>query len=112
MFAFGLTLSGSAVAQTSITVRQPQFYNPAEKTIIKEYRADYPSTITCYDSPDSVTFIYSQGNMHAIEVSMKNYWVNDFVIAGNIVYFCGRTNRASSRYNSTPVRETNNAYIY
>jgi hypothetical protein len=68
---------------------------PAEKTIIREYRSEYPSTITCYDSKDSVTFVYSRSNMQATEITMKGYWVNDFLIYGDIVYFCGKTTKGS-----------------
>lgn len=89
-------MSVFVVAQTSVTVRQPHMSKPALKTIIREYRSDYPSTITCYDSKDTVTFVYSRSNMQATEISMNGYWVNDFLIYGDIVYFCGRKTKGGN----------------
>ncbi|MBQ3945534.1 MAG: hypothetical protein II670_08010, partial [Alphaproteobacteria bacterium] len=95
-FVFEVLMFFCTVAQNSVTVRQPHMQNPAQKTIIREYPSHYPSTIACYDSDDSVTFVYYARNMQVSEVTMKNCWVNDFVIYGDTVFFCGKSKTTRS----------------
>ncbi len=90
----GLAAILSASAQTSVTVSEPRWVNPADKVIIQEYSSHYPATITCSSYEDSLstltTFIYSSGSMQATEVSISGYYVNDMVLGLDSVFFCGR----------------------
>lgn len=89
-FICGLTLSLSAIAQTSVTVLEPHWSGAAKNTMIQEYTEDSLATISCYNSSDSTVFIYSDANLQAKEVIMKGFRVNDLVISGKNAYFCGR----------------------
>ena len=86
----GFVMSMSAFAQTSVTVLQPHWVDSVEKTIIQEHRNNYPATVTCYNTKDSVVFVYSPNAAQSIEVYVKNYYVNDMIVSGDNVYFCGK----------------------
>ena len=83
-------MSMSAFAQTSVTVLQPHWVDSIEKTIIQEHRKNYPATVTCYSTNDSVVFVYTPNAAQSIEVYVKDYYVNDMIVSGDNVYFCGR----------------------
>ena len=74
-FICGLTLSLSAIAQTSVTVLEPHWSGAAKNTMIQEYTEDSLATISCYNSSDSTVFIYSDANLQAKEVIMKDHFV-------------------------------------
>ena len=92
VFLCGIIISTAALAQNSVTVNLPHLNRNAVKTIIKNYSSNYPATVSCSNSNDSVTFIYTDASMQAREIIiLKDYYVNDMVISSDSVFFCGRT---------------------
>ena len=85
-----LVVGSATVAQTSVTVLSPHMINPAKKSLVREYQTAYPATVACYNSDSTVTFVYRDNNVQVREKTLEDYWVNDMVIVGEELYFCGR----------------------
>ena len=86
-----LLATASAVAQTSVVVKQPHS-SKAESTLIKERPGHYPQTVTCVNvENDTACFILYDSNMHCSEVKLVNYYVNDMYVTGDSVFFCGHS---------------------
>ena len=63
---------------------------PIEKTIVREYIALHPVTISYVETSTEHLFVYNDGYLNLTPVSIDtNYSVNDFVILDDSVYFCG-----------------------
>lgn len=78
-------------SQTSATATDV-LLGDALSSIIRDY--NYDATIACYNLSNGITcFAYNSPNLQTKQVHLKGYYVNDFVISNDTVFFCGKTNR-------------------
>ena len=62
----------------------------ANSAIVRDY--NYNATIACYNLDNDISvFVYNDPSMQSTQVYIKNYYINDFVISNDSVFFCGRT---------------------
>lgn len=88
-FICGLTLSLSAIAQTSVSASRTNFYY-LDNVLIREY--NYPETITSAYSNEvgGTVFSYDTITHAAKDMVIPNCIVRDFVIDNDTVFFCGQ----------------------
>ena len=94
LFLACLTVGMTAFGQTSMLKKETHTSN-SNRVIVEEYI--YPYTITCvstYNGP--ATFIHSStSSSSTMEVVIKDIIVNDMVIFGDTLFFCGTNNNNS-----------------
>ena len=84
------TVLHSQTSATAIDVVQED----ALSSIIRDY--NYNATIACYNLDNGMSvFIHNNPNLYAKQVYIKNYYINDFVIDNDSVFFCGYSRGAS-----------------
>ncbi|MBP5547650.1 MAG: hypothetical protein J6X58_02015, partial [Bacteroidales bacterium] len=88
LFLACLIVGMTAFGQTSLFQTENHSDN-ARKVLIEEY--SYPHTVTCISTYDGdASFVYSTPASTATqEVAVTNCYVNDMVIFGDTLFFCG-----------------------